>query len=141
MFFPIFYRAHTLAAGFVPPLLILLLGVLPQLLLAQQPLRYEAALPALPTERSQAVSPTGLQFRSGAQASPFSQGSSSSTGTNQIGTAFLPEYARENPSGYSYLCRLELKIEDQLPLGVWFQADGSNHPGGSIYLRLKMIRF
>jgi hypothetical protein len=54
---------------------------------------------------------------------------------------FVPTYARQNPSGYSYLCRLELKAEDKLPLGIWLRADETNHPGGNIYLRLKMIRF
>ena len=54
---------------------------------------------------------------------------------------FVPQYARENPSGYSYLCRLELKAEDELPLGIWLRADETSHPGGNLYLRLKMIRF
>lgn len=59
----------------------------------------------------------------------------------QIPTYFLPSYARRNPSGYSYLCRLELKIEDELPLGLWIRADEKAHPGGSLYLRMKVLRF
>lgn len=53
----------------------------------------------------------------------------------------IPTYARANPSGYSYLCRLELQIEDELPLGLWIRADEKAHPGGSVYLRMKLIRF
>ena len=40
------------------------------------------------------------------------------------GTSFsndfrMPSHVETNPRGYSPLCRLELRIEDQLPVGVW----------------------
>jgi len=35
----------------------------------------------------------------------------------------LPAFARENPSGYSFLCRTEIKWEQNLPLGVWFRSE------------------
>jgi len=38
---------------------------------------------------------------------------------NPVSPAYLPEFARKNPTGYTYLCRLELKIEKDLPLGLW----------------------
>ncbi|MEO0898462.1 MAG: hypothetical protein AAFY71_18765 [Bacteroidota bacterium] len=61
------------------------------------------------------------------------------------GYQVMPEYARENPSGYSFLCRLELKAEDKLPVGLWVEVeDGKNlslptYP--HTYFRLKLIRF
>ncbi|MFK7921495.1 MAG: hypothetical protein AB8H47_06035 [Bacteroidia bacterium] len=72
----------------------------------------------------------------------FSQSSSSESVKGlRIPQYFIPTYARANPSGYSYLCRLELQIEDELPLGLWIRADEKAHPGGSLYVRMKLIRF
>jgi hypothetical protein len=31
----------------------------------------------------------------------------------------LPAHVRANPRGYSSLCRLELRIEERLPVGIW----------------------
>ncbi|MEL6254568.1 MAG: hypothetical protein AAFR87_21340 [Bacteroidota bacterium] len=36
-----------------------------------------------------------------------------------VSSAFIPEFVRKNPTGYTYLCRLELQIEKDLPLGLW----------------------
>jgi len=74
----------------------------------------------------------------------FERNERSRSGDNpafQIPNYFIPTYARRNPSGYSYLCRLELQIEDELPLGLWIRADEKMHPGGSLYVRMKLIRF
>lgn len=38
---------------------------------------------------------------------------------------FLPTYARENPAGHAPLCRLELAIENQWPIGIWAEADAA----------------
>jgi hypothetical protein len=54
--------------------------------------------------------------------------------------ASLPEYARENPAGHSYLCRLEVKIENKFPLGVWVKVGDSggivNSTGNNAHFRL-----
>ncbi|RMG72230.1 MAG: hypothetical protein D6722_05700 [Bacteroidetes bacterium] len=53
----------------------------------------------------------------------------------------LPAYARQNPRGYTYLCRLELEVEETLPVGLWFKMDEgpSRQTGmlGSAHLRLR----
>ncbi|MEM6807390.1 MAG: hypothetical protein AAF696_38670 [Bacteroidota bacterium] len=36
-----------------------------------------------------------------------------------VSPVYLPKFARNNPTGYTYLCRLELQIEKDLPLGLW----------------------
>ncbi|MEZ4774420.1 MAG: hypothetical protein R3D00_14640 [Bacteroidia bacterium] len=57
----------------------------------------------------------------------------------------LPSYAKENPSGYSWLCRMELKIEDELPVGLWVKAGDSggvvNSTGNNLHIKLKLFRF
>jgi len=35
----------------------------------------------------------------------------------------MPDYVRANPSGYTYLCRLELKAENTLPVCVWVKVE------------------
>lgn len=44
--------------------------------------------------------------------------------------------------GYAPLCRMELKIERQLPVGVWMRADGATYRQvtnpGLAYLRFKI---
>ena len=53
----------------------------------------------------------------------------------------LPAYARQNPRGYTYLCRLELEVEERLPIGLWFKMDeGPSRQTsmlGSAHLRLR----
>lgn len=62
-----------------------------------------------------------------------------------VSNAFLPSYARENPSGYSYLCRLELKVEDTLPVGLWLKLGTDESlktgPFSAANLRMKLFRF
>ncbi len=57
----------------------------------------------------------------------------------------IPEYVRKNPRGYSYLCRLELEIEEKLPIGVWikFGEEGQSmgRPGGNARVRFKLFQF
>ena len=57
----------------------------------------------------------------------------------------IPEYVRENPRGYSYLCRLELKIEEKLPIGVWIKiGENSGFAGdakGNAHVRFKLFQF
>lgn len=47
-----------------------------------------------------------------------------------VSSAFIPEFARKNPTGYTYLCRLELQIEKDLPLGLWLDI-GDNSTYGN----------
>ena len=54
----------------------------------------------------------------------------------------LPNFARENPSGYSFLCRTELKWEQRMPLAVWFRSETTGEASAkgilpSTYLRLR----
>ena len=59
----------------------------------------------------------------------------------------IPDYVRENPMNYSYLCRLEQQIEAKLPVGLWLKLEPNNfrQPSlpspGNAYIRMKMIRF
>ena len=57
----------------------------------------------------------------------------------------FPQHVLDNPTGYSYLCRLELKIEDQLPVPVWLKLGASpglvNQTQNNAYLRFKLMRF
>jgi hypothetical protein len=55
---------------------------------------------------------------------------------------FLPDFVRENPRGYSYLCRLELEVEEKLPLGIWFKiGDNYGLPGGNAHVRFRLFNF
>ncbi len=59
----------------------------------------------------------------------------------------IPEYIRENPMQFSYLCRLEKKIERKLPVGLWLKLEDNNFAQsfsprpGNAYIRMKMVRF
>lgn|GEM_PF-2952495 len=60
----------------------------------------------------------------------------------------LPQYAKDNPANYSFLCQLEVDIEEKSPIGVWFKIDQtdplllSQSRGGKMpYVRLKMNVF
>lgn len=59
--------------------------------------------------------------------------------------AVLPSFFRENPSGYSFLCRKELQIENSLPIGIWIDAEQPDYLkgqiGNALNLRLKLLRF
>jgi hypothetical protein len=54
----------------------------------------------------------------------------------------FPQHVLENPMGYSPLCRMELKIEEKSPVGVWMRLDGnrvsSTASPGWAYLRVKV---
>lgn len=39
----------------------------------------------------------------------------------------LPRYARENPSGFAFLCRIEKKLEHKSPLAPWIKVDQINY--------------
>ena len=56
-----------------------------------------------------------------------------------------PAFVQENPRGYSYLCRLELEIEEKLPVGVWVKAGDAQQVNTGIksnaHLRLKLLNF
>ena len=62
-----------------------------------------------------------------------------------ITPAPLPKYARENPAGHSYLCRLEVKIEKKLPIGIWMKVGDSagiaNSTGNNAHFRLRLKSF
>jgi hypothetical protein len=54
----------------------------------------------------------------------------------------LPKHVQQNPMNHAPLCRMELQIERQLPVGVWMRADGilpgqATNPGLA-YLRFKI---
>jgi hypothetical protein len=42
-----------------------------------------------------------------------------------IPTKLFPQHVIQNPQGFSPLCRMELQIERQSPVGVWFRIDGN----------------
>ena len=54
----------------------------------------------------------------------------------------FPDFVKENPRGYSYLCRLELKVEEKLPLGIWFNVgENVGIPGGNAHVRFRLFNF
>lgn len=59
----------------------------------------------------------------------------------------IPDHIRENPMQFSYLCRLEKKIERKLPVGLWLKLENNNFAQsfsprpGNAYIRMKMLRF
>ncbi|MCI4668841.1 MAG: hypothetical protein MRZ79_11960 [Bacteroidia bacterium] len=61
------------------------------------------------------------------------------------GYQILPKFARENPTGYTFLCRLELKGEDKMRIPVWIKVDDSNSYSAPsfphTYVRFKLLRF
>lgn len=54
----------------------------------------------------------------------------------------FPKAVLQNPMNFAPLCRLELKIERQSPVGIWVRADGATYRQvtnpGLAYLRLKV---
>ena len=57
----------------------------------------------------------------------------------------LPAYARQNPGGYSYLCRLELEAEEALPVPLWLRAGKINawetYNSNTVYVQVKLWGF
>jgi hypothetical protein len=52
----------------------------------------------------------------------------------------FPAHAIQNPQGFSQLCRMELQIERQSPVGVWLRIDG-NRFGSVANPGLASLRF
>ena len=61
-----------------------------------------------------------------------------------LGNIF-PGYVRKNPRGYSYLCRLELQIEEQWPVGAWINLGQyttlPGNSGGNVHVKFKLLKF
>ncbi len=68
-----------------------------------------------------------------------------SSGITPLSYHLFPDYVKKNPRGYSYLCRLELKVEEQLPIGVWLKFGENNGVKGVVgspaNLRMKLVKF
>lgn len=92
---------------------------------------------AMPTDSLESFSHQVLQVQPGERQPP-------SAGI-QPSSAFLPSYALQNPSGYSFLCLKELEIENKLPLGVWIKLENPAYLrpqlGNQASFRLKLLRF
>jgi len=82
------------------------------------------------------------QVRLQANAGMLSKPNHSSIPNFQPTAPLFPKYIQQNPMGYASLCRMELKIEKQLPVGVWMRADGATYRQvtnpGLAYLRFKI---
>lgn len=52
---------------------------------------------------------------------------------------FLPEYARQNPAGHSFLCRIEAKQEKYSPAPVWIKL-GPAHPAETYLVQQGAVR-
>lgn len=64
----------------------------------------------------------------------------------RVSSIVIPQYVRENPTGYSYLCRLELQIERDLPIGVWFRVGDTENspvysPTRNAHVQFKLFNF
>lgn len=57
--------------------------------------------------------------------------------------SILPQYARENPTGYSYLCRLELSLEQSMPVSLWLKLGEQSYGQikGNVHAQIKLKRF
>ena len=57
----------------------------------------------------------------------------------------IPAYARNNPSGYSYLCQMELQVEKNLPVPLWFRAgkiqEWEHYNSSAMYVQVKLLGF
>ncbi|MDX2286656.1 MAG: hypothetical protein NW241_20990 [Bacteroidia bacterium] len=58
----------------------------------------------------------------------------------------MPETVRRNPSGYSPLCRLEIRLENTLPVSIWAElpASAAAPRAGALpapHVQLKLLRF
>ncbi len=57
----------------------------------------------------------------------------------------IPAYARSNPSGYSYLCQMELQVEKNLPVPLWFRAgkiqEWEHYNSSAMYVQVKLLGF
>ena len=57
----------------------------------------------------------------------------------------MPQYVQDNPTGYSYLCRLELDLEKKLPVPVWLKMEDNRKLSegltNNVYVRFKLLRF
>ncbi|GAB4411562.1 MAG: hypothetical protein OHK0039_16810 [Bacteroidia bacterium] len=53
-----------------------------------------------------------------------------------------PAYVRANPAGHAWLCRQEVAIEQRMPVGIWFDTEGTPWLApqlmGSAHLRLRV---
>lgn len=89
-------------------------------------------------------SPRNEQAHSGPEAhslphlSALSPSDSSLSPTPQL----LPRYARENPTGFSFLCRQELAIQRRWPVALWVDIEDNPNLKGQImttpHLRLQV---
>lgn len=67
------------------------------------------------------------------------------SGTSMFDQFRLPSHVETNPRGYSPLCRLELRIEDKLPVGVWVKLGEKpltpSYLRSNAEVRFKLFRF
>ena len=58
---------------------------------------------------------------------------------------FLPQFARENPAGHSYLCRMEVNVEKSLAVPLWIRAgkvqEWESYNSTAMYLQVKLLGF
>ena len=59
--------------------------------------------------------------------------------------SILPQFARENPAGHSYLCRMEVHVERALPIPLWIRAgkvqDWEAYNSTAMYVQVKLLGF
>ena len=91
--------------------------------------------------------PAQLNLKVGAGQALLDEASPTTFGIFHSST-LLPTHVQDNPLGYSYLCRLELDIEEKLPVGVWMKIGDSSTqmefdglPRQNAYVRFKLFRF
>jgi len=62
-----------------------------------------------------------------------------------IGDNWLPVHVRQNPAGYSFLCRLEREIEKNIPVGLWVRVGEENpwefYNRQQMYVQVKLLGF
>lgn len=101
-----------------------------------------------PVVQDSTVLPT-LELKLGTVLSPLPMVESnpvfSPTSIQQIQPHFLPGYARENPAGHAPLCRLEYRIEQRWPIGIWAEADPARQVDLGLIpqpqVQFKLLRF
>lgn len=109
---------------------------------------FSGRLPAQDQLRLSPTSPSPLSGASSGLALPGFQPATPfiSSGTPAASFSLIrPAFVRKNPRGYSYLCRLELEIEEKLPVGVWIKTGDAQAVSTGLksnaHVRFKLLNF
>jgi|GEM_PF-6582075 len=111
---------------------------------------FAIGMPHLHAQISIAVGDLKADFKAHTSGSDLFSQRNSSSGDSPFQVSsedLIPDYIRDNPMQYSYLCRLEKTIERNFQIPLWFKLEENNFrqtllpQAGNAYIRMKMFRF